>query len=505
MSMPAELIAPTTTLAQLLQGIAAAPDLPVTGIADDSRKLKPGYVFFACQGATSHGLAYLQQAIQANVSAVVFDSSTGNSIEAAVPMIPVPDLEGHLGEVANRWFDSPSKHIQVTGVTGTNGKTTVAYLIRQCMDLLNQKCGYIGTLGSGFAGADDSGIMTTPPCIEIHETLAAFRDQGARHAALEVSSHALDQRRVGGVHFNSAIFTNLSRDHIDYHGSMRAYFESKSSLFLDYDVRNRIVSLDTEFGAELADLCGANVITVSTQVDRIVDGRPHVFVRDLVATPSGLNISVASSWGSADLSLPLIGDFNVANAVQVLALLLCHDVSLDKACNTLGKVSAPPGRMQPVLAPTKNVLPAVYVDYSHTPASLEAALRALRGHCRGKLWCVFGCGGDRDRGKRSMMGKIAEQLSDCPVVTSDNPRTEDPDRIVADVLEGMSSSAIAIVDRRDAIAYAISNAGFTDTILVAGKGHEDYQVIGAERLQFSDVDVSAKCLVARDQAGAERK
>lgn len=505
MSMPASLIKAQITLADLLRGIADAPDIPVTGIADDSRRLLAGNVFLACQGATSHGLAYLEQALAAEVAAVVFDSATGSAIETDVPMIPVEGLEVHLGEIANRWFDFPSRHIRVTGVTGTNGKTTVAYLIRQCLDLLQQKCGYIGTLGSIFAGEDGDGSMTTPPCIELHETLAGFREHGARHAAIEVSSHALEQNRVDGVHFDSAIFTNLSRDHIDYHGTMRAYFESKSGLFLNNDVRNRIVSLDTEFGAELADRCGPNVVTVSTRLDRVSNGRPYVFVRAVVASPAGSHISITSSWGSANISLPLIGDFNVANAVQVLALLLCQDVPIEDACDVLGRVSAPPGRMQPVSISANNDLPAVYVDYSHTPASLEAALKALRGHCKGKLWCVFGCGGDRDRGKRSMMGKVAERLSDFPVVTSDNPRTEDPDRIIADVLEGMSDGTVAIVDRNEAIAHAISTASVTDTILVAGKGHEYYQIIGTERLRFSDVDVSAEYLTVRDRTGVEEK
>jgi UDP-N-acetylmuramoyl-L-alanyl-D-glutamate--2,6-diaminopimelate ligase len=505
MSMPAMLVNTQMTLAELLRGMADAPEIPITGIADDSRELRTGNVFLACQGANSHGLDYLHQAVAANIAAVAFDAETGNMIDAGVAMIPVPGLARHLGEIANRWFDAPSKQIRVAGVTGTNGKTTVAYLIQQCLDLLNQKCGYVGTLGTGIADSVADGSMTTPPCISLHKTFADFRDQGAMHAAVEISSHALEQNRVDGVHFDSAIFTNLSRDHIDYHGSMQAYFESKSRLFLDYDVRNRIISLDSEFGAELADHCGSDVVTVSTRFDRVANGRPYVFVRAVVATPSGSNISITSSWGSADISLPLPGDFNVANAVQVLALLLCNDVSLDDACDVLGKVAAPPGRMQPVVAPINSALPSVYIDYSHTPASLEAALKALRGHCEGKLWCVFGCGGDRDRGKRSMMGKVAERLSDFPVVTSDNPRTEDPTSIIDDVLEGMSEHVVAIEDRKSAIAHAISAANTEDTILIAGKGHENYQIIGTEKMHFSDAEVCAGFLAIRGQSGEDVK
>ena len=505
MSMPAMLLNTEMTLAELLRGMVDAPGIPIAGISDDSRELQAGYVFLACKGASSHGLDYLQQAIAANVAAVVFDADTGSMADVSVPMIAVPGLAGHLGEIANRWFDAPSKQLRVTGVTGTNGKTTVAYLVQQCFDLLNQKCGYVGTLGTGMADTVLDGSMTTPPCIALHQTFADFRDHGATHAAVEVSSHALEQNRVDGVHFDSAIFTNLSRDHIDYHGTMQAYFESKSRLFLDYDIRNRIISLDSEFGAELADRCGADVVTVSTRFDRVANGRPYVFVRAVVVTPTGSNISITSSWGSAEISLPLLGDFNVANAAQVLALMLCNDVSLDDACAVLGKVTAPPGRMQPVTVPTKSATPTVYIDYSHTPASLEAALKALRGHCKGRLWCVFGCGGDRDRGKRTMMGKVAERLSDFPVVTSDNPRTEDPAQIIADVLEGMSEQVIAIEDRKDAIAHAISAARAEDIILIAGKGHEDYQVIGTEKAHFSDAEVSAEFLGVRDQSGVDVK
>ncbi len=504
MSMPAESLSSIVTLKDLLAGIVDAPQIPISGITADSRQLQSGDVFLACQGATSHGLDYLDQAIAAGVSAVVWDSSTHRNPQADVPIIGVDGLSGQLGEIANRWFGNPSKDVQVAGITGTNGKTTVAYLIQQCLGMLDRKCGYVGTLGSGLSVTASETSMTTPPCLELHEQLAAFRDQGAGHAAIEVSSHALEQGRVDGVTFDTAIFTNLSRDHIDYHGGMRDYFESKARLFLEHDIRNRIISLDTEFGTELAERCGQNVITVSTRFDRITDGRPYVFARSIVATPAGSSISVATSWGKADISLPLPGEFNVANAAEVLAYLLCHDIALEDACDVLGRVSAPPGRMQRIQAPVAADSPSVYVDYSHTPASLEAALKALRGHCRDKLWCVFGCGGDRDRGKRSMMGKVADRLADVAIVTSDNPRTEIPATIIAEILEGMRADTIAIEDRGDAIAHAIHSAKAADTILIAGKGHEDYQVIGTEKQHFSDAEVATQNLAAYIHAGADK-
>ncbi len=501
MSMPAELFRQDLTLDKLLQGIADAPAIDISGISSDSRKLGSGDVFLACQGATSHGLDFIGQAEAAGVAAVVWDSATCGAVDSECPLIAVDGLAGRLGEIANRWYDSPSESVKVTGVTGTNGKTTVAYLVSRCFTMLDQKCGYIGTLGSGIDQFSSEGSMTTPPCLDLHELIAEFRDLGARHAAMEVSSHALEQYRVDGIRFDSAIFTNLSRDHIDYHGSMQAYFDSKAALFLDNDVRNRIVCLDTEYGVELADRCGANVVTVSTQLDRAANGRPHVFVQSVVADEAGSHITIRSSWGAADIDLQLPGNFNVANATEVLALLLCNEIPLDAACEALGRVTAPPGRMELVNTGQDEGLPKVYVDYSHTPASIEVALRALSLHCTGKLWCVFGCGGDRDRGKRPMMGKVAERIADHAIVTSDNPRSEPPEQIINDILEGMEKGAVAIADRSEAIAHAIASAAPDDVVLIAGKGHENYQVVGDTTLSFSDFEAARECLVSRGVEG----
>ena len=497
MSMPAETLRTDMTLDRLLSGFADAPPLEISGIASDSRTLAEGSLFLACQGATSHGLDYIDQVVAAGALAVAWDSATGSPVESPIPMIAVDGLASRLGEIANRWYDSPSSDLRITGVTGTNGKTTVACLIAQALNLLDKRCGYIGTLGSGISDIGGDGSMTTPACIDLHGILADFRDQGAGYTAIEVSSHALEQARIDGVTFDSAIFTNLSRDHIDYHGSMDAYFETKASLFLDRDLANCIVSLDTEYGVELAARCGPNVVTVSSQLDRVANGRPHVFVRAVVASESGSDISFRTSWGECDVKLPLPGDFNVANAATVLALLLCQDVELEVACDVLSRVSAPPGRMERVNATVDDDLPQVYVDYSHTPASIEVALKALRAHCRGKLWCVFGCGGDRDRGKRPMMGKVAERLADVAIVTSDNPRSEPPRQIIDDILEGMSPDTTAIDDRADAIARAIADADPGDTVLIAGKGHEDYQVVGDRTFSFSDFGAARECLARR--------
>jgi UDP-N-acetylmuramoyl-L-alanyl-D-glutamate--2,6-diaminopimelate ligase len=340
--------------------------------------------------------------------------------------------------------------------------------------------------------------MTTPAAIELHGRLADFVDQGAKHAAIEVSSHALSQDRVDGVRFDSALFTNLSRDHLDYHGDMREYFESKARLFLECGPRHRIINLDSEYGDQLATMCGQDVVTVSTSFDRVANGRSHVFVRSIVATSRGSDIRFISSWGDGCFTLQLPGEFNVANAVLVLALLLKKGVPLTTACDVMSQVSAPPGRMQRVAMDG----PAVFVDYAHTPAALEVALRALRVHCRGRLWVVFGCGGDRDSGKRPQMGKAAEHLADRVVITNDNPRSEDADAIVDDIVAGLThpERVTIIEDRAAAIAWTIEHADAADAVLVAGKGHEDYQETCGKRLPFSDYAVARKALAIKEGA-----
>ena len=492
MNMPAEHLTTTSCLNELLRGFADAPALDIYGISSDSRSLKPGDLFLACAGHSSHGLDYITDAMSAGVAAVAWDCSTAPhpACVVTVPMIAVPDLATHLGEISNRFYARPSATVKVVGVTGTNGKTTVAWLIAQCLDRLEQACGYVGTLGVGISDIEGGEGMTTPGVIEMHRHLAEFRDAGAANAAVEVSSHALAQNRIDGIAFDTVMFTNLSRDHLDYHGDMQSYAETKARLFLDYSTRHRIINLDSEFGTQLAEKCGLDVVTVSTNFDRVANGRPYVFVRSVVARDSGSLVRVGSSWGDGEFDLPLPGDFNVANAVIVLALLLQQGVPLDKACDVLSTVTAPPGRMQRVSAAAE--LPWVYVDYAHTPSAIDSALRALKVHCKGKLWCVFGCGGDRDAGKRPLMGKLAERLSDRIVLTSDNPRGEEPAEIIAAIVAGLSKPqrAMIIEDRAAAIAWAIEQAAADDVVLIAGKGHENYQIVGDERLDFSDYGVA---------------
>jgi UDP-N-acetylmuramoyl-L-alanyl-D-glutamate--2,6-diaminopimelate ligase len=499
MSVPAEQVPMNMTLAELLHGYVDAPDIAVHGICSDSRKLQEGDLFLACQGMTSHGIDYIDDAISAGVVAIAYDANTAQLPERDqdIPLLAIEDLDRHLGNIANRFFAAPSASVRVIGVTGTNGKTTVAWLIAQCLERLGEPCAYIGTLGSGLAQVDMQEGMTTPATIDMHRQLADFRDQGARFATVEVSSHALVQNRVDGVAFDTVLLTNLSRDHLDYHGDMQSYGDAKARLFFEYSAKQRVINLDSEYGEQLAERCGPDVIVVSTDTARVPGIRPYLFARSVVANAAGSMVSVHSSWGDSEFLLPLPGEFNVENALIALALLLHQGVPMDKACAVLEVVDAPPGRMQRVIADTDQ--PAIYVDYAHTPDALEVVLRALRAHCSGKLWCVFGCGGDRDQGKRPQMGKVVEGCADVAIVTSDNPRSESPHDIIAAILGGMDSpnDATVIEDRAAAIAWVIANADEQDIILIAGKGHENYQIVGTERRDFSDFSCATANLERR--------
>jgi UDP-N-acetylmuramoyl-L-alanyl-D-glutamate--2,6-diaminopimelate ligase len=374
--------------------------------------------------------------------------------------------------------------------------------------MLGLRCAYIGTLGAGVTTLNRDVALTTPGCIDLHRNLADFASDGAGFAALEVSSHALHQRRTDGVRFDSVLFTNLSRDHIDYHGDMDAYGETKARFIMDGNVRHRIVNIDSEFGLRLANRCADqradNLIAVSTKAESDAAPMTHVHLQVTEADEHGSWVEVRGSWGGVRMHLPLAGDFNVANAALALAQLLSWGVPLADAADALTHVLPPPGRMQRVQSGVGASAPVVYIDYAHTPAGLDAVLTTLRNHCTGALWCVFGCGGDRDRGKRAEMGKVVARLADEAVVTSDNPRHEDPAEIIAAVLRGMQPDTTAIEDRAAAIAYAIGNAGEQDLILIAGKGHEDYQVIGSTRRPFSDYEVALANLAGRPAAGGGR-
>ncbi len=499
MNMPAPHLTGLPTLSTLLEGYADAPPIEVSDLTIDSRRVSAGCVFLAVDGLTRHGLSFANDAIERGAAAIVFDSDTAERprIDTDVPIVGVAGLAAALGNVSNRFFASPSADLAVFGVTGTNGKSTVAWMLARALTALGERSGYSGTLGQGVGRFPIGETMTSPDVIELNRRLARFRDEGATAAAIEVSSHALDQGRVDGIDFEATLFTNLSRDHLDYHGDMQAYGAAKARLFVDHAAASRIVSVDTEFGRELASRLGDRAITVSLAAS--IDGEPQAAVEAFAVAEgaAGSRVRIRSVYGEASFLLPMPGGYNVSNAALVIACLCARGVTLDAACAALAGIDTPPGRMQRVAGPGDS--PGVFVDYAHSPDALGVVLDALREHTDGRLWCVFGCGGDRDRGKRPLMGRIAEARADRLVVTSDNPRSEPPAAILDDIVAGLTqpASATVIEARGEAIGWAIANAAAGDVILIAGKGHEDYQLVGGNRLEFSDVEAAASSLAER--------
>jgi UDP-N-acetylmuramoyl-L-alanyl-D-glutamate--2,6-diaminopimelate ligase len=494
--------------AGILEASGAPADIPVSDVTLDSREVRHGTLFLACRGGTRHGLEFAREAIAAGARAILYEPQAAAETvsaaaraagEKAVFFAEVPRLAAQAGIIADRFFDAPSKRLAVAGVTGTNGKTTSAYLLAQALSRGGRPAGYIGTLGAGLPGAIEAFGLTTADAVTVHRQLAHFRALGAECVSMEVSSHALEQGRVNGVRFRAAAFTNLTRDHLDFHGSMEAYAGAKARLF-EGERAARIINVDDAFGHELARrfarAAGRLIVTSRRPAPAGSDalqGAQYVSARHVEAMPGGTRLTIDSSWGSTPLEVPLIGDFNVENVLTVLGVLLSSDVPLEKAAAALGACSAPPGRME-MIGPVGGVL--AIVDYAHTPDALANALRAARAHCTASLRVVFGCGGERDPGKRPMMGRAARELADDIVVTDDNPRGEEPGKIVAGILEGIGSGAAVRVehDRAAAIRDALARSSGGDVVVIAGKGHEEYQIVGRERRAFSDQAVAREWL-----------
>lgn len=482
-------------LAELVEGLCPPPpDLTVTDLTLDSRQVVPGGVFLALRGRTQHGLEFAPQALVKGASAVLYESEPG--IEALLPRnapgvvcIAVPQLSRSVGLLAARFFGAPSEALRIAGITGTNGKTTCAWLLAQALQHCGGRAAYLGTLGFGIAPQVAATEHTTPDAVSVQRLLAVARAQGAGWASLEVSSHALDQGRVSAVRFETAAFTNLTRDHLDYHGTMEAYGAAKARLLAWPGLSARVINIDDPFGAQLAALPSSarTVLTTRRPLQRPWAHGEAAVVRAAAVTAQarGLLIDIESTWGKASLAVRLIGGFNVDNVLTVLGLLLASDIPLGEAANALERCQAASGRMEMLGGEGR---PLAVVDYAHTPDALEKALTATGEHCPGRLHVVFGCGGDRDRGKRAQMGRIAEHLADEVTLTDDNPRTEDPRRIVGEILEGIAQpSAVHIEhDRERAIRRALERSQPGDAVLIAGKGHEDYQIYGSTRRIFSD-------------------
>lgn len=494
--MPASKVTARPDLRRLLEGFAAiegVPPLTPASLTMDSRLIVPGSVFLACAGGNTHGMAFAAE-VAAHQAAAILAEPTSDWGEVAlaqaarmlgIPVVPVRQLAEHAGEIAARFHGDPSAEMRVIGITGTNGKTSVSQFLAQALSK-RCRCGVMGTLGYGLPGAMREASHTTPDAVRLQAELAGMVQEGADSVAMEVSSHALHQHRVAGVHFHTAVFTNLSRDHLDYHGDMASYGEVKAGLFDREGLELAVINADDGFGRELARRCAGRLRVIACGSEVVMpDGVETLLARDVQAGQQGLTFTLVHGDEQVCVRTALLGRFNVDNLLLVAGVMLGWGWPLVAIAERLGQVSTVPGRMQAFSAAAR---PTVVVDYAHTPDALEKALQALRPHCRGHLYCVFGCGGNRDAGKRPLMGEVAERLADQVIVTDDNPREEDGADIIEQILAGMSRPGEAWVERHraHAIEQAVAAAGEDDLVLVAGKGHEDYQQVGHLKLPFSD-------------------
>jgi UDP-N-acetylmuramoyl-L-alanyl-D-glutamate--2,6-diaminopimelate ligase len=490
-------------LADLLPGLSGldwARHQTIRSLALDSREVEEDGLWLAMQGTRGHALEHFEEARRRGAVAVIaepgghWDRDRIARLSAELPVIALPGLRRQAGEIAARFFGHPAQAMRVIGVTGTNGKTSVSHFLAQALST-RVPTAVLGTVGNGFPGDLQPSSHTTLDAVNLHAVLGGLASRGARTVAMEVSSHALHQDRVAGVPFHTAVFTNLSRDHQDYHASMQDYADTKARLFRGAGLSLAVLNVDDPVGARLAGDVRPRTYTVavgaSSSAVRL--GDRYLRIGEVETRADGLRIRFDSSWGAGELQSHLLGRFNAENLMLALAVLLAWDMPLGSAVSALAQVRPVIGRMTVLLAPGK---PRVVVDYAHTPDALEKVLGSLREHVGGRLVCLFGCGGDRDRGKRPQMGEVAQRLADQVILTDDNPRTEDPQQIVADILSGAIDRERVHVehDRAQAIQSAIAAAGASDLVLVAGKGHEDYQEIAGERRPFSDIEQVQRAL-----------
>lgn len=476
----------------------AASSVLIRELTLDSRKVRPGDLFLAVPGTQQDGRVHISDAIARGAAAVAYEAEGAAVMTAhSAELVPLKGLAGQLSAIAGRFYGEPSRALHLIGITGTNGKTSVSQLLAQALDLLGERCGIVGTLGNGFYGALELGRHTTPDPIGVQATLADMKNVGARAVAMEVSSHGLHQGRVAALAFDVAVFTNLSRDHLDYHGSMQAYGAAKAELFAWDGLRCRVINLDDAFGRELAAAeHDSRLISYS-----LIDSDAYLYCRDARFDEQGVRATLVTPRGEGSLRSSLLGRFNLSNLLAVVGTLLGMDYPLDEILQLLPQLQGPVGRMQR-LGGVKQ--PLVVVDYAHTPDALEKVLEALRPHAKGRLLCLFGCGGDRDSGKRPLMAAVVERLADGVLVTDDNPRTETPEQIFRDIRAGFAKpeSVQFVHGRGQAIAQLIAAAAADDVLVLAGKGHEDYQEINGERQPFSDLLEAAKALAVWEVAHA---
>lgn len=507
--MPAQSMPMRLSLHELLDGLVAMQEPGVlanvtpTGLCLDSREVKPGQVFIALTGSNSDGSRFIDQAIAMGAVAVIADTAFVQETlklarEKKIPLIHDGLLREKLSDISSRFYGEPSEAMRVIGVTGTDGKTSLSHFIAQALDqplsAPEQHCGLIGTLGFGVFGELKESGHTTPDAIGMQKMLAQLLDLSVHHVVMEASSHGLDQGRVNAVRFDMVMLTNLGRDHLDYHGDLDAYKQAKAKLFAFPGIKYAVLNGDDDFSYELLEKHGktyaVSLFGLVSAGDRIQkSGAADWVLGDQIQWhKDGFLMEVLTPNSQFTVNCPLYGTFNVDNVLALIAALRCFGWKQQEIVDAVGDLQSVNGRMQ---LHQFDHAATVVIDYAHTPQALKAALLSLQQHCSGRLWCVFGCGGDRDNGKRSEMGAIAEAFADCVIVTDDNPRFEQPSLIVADILKGVKDHSRVMVqhDRVKAIQLALSNAKPSDIVLIAGKGHEEYQLVAGDRIPFSDLHV----------------
>ena len=493
------------TLKQLLSGLPVSeylPDTEVKGLTIDSREVEPGFVFIALEGQLDHGLAYAETAISRGAVAVLCDEKFDQYCQQILSRlmsraicVPVRGLQDKLGEMASQYYGNPSEKTFICGVTGTDGKTSVSHFIAQAMNQAYGSAAVIGTLGNGLVDGLEESSHTTPDVINLHKMIADFYQKGVEHVAMEVSSHGLDQKRVANVDFDVAVLTNLSRDHLDYHGDIESYKQAKKKLFTKNANKTLVLNIDDAFGVEIFKENKSNQIIWLYGLDeeKTKQSKFYAYASNIRNAVNGIDFTLNSSKGMADVNVKLIGEFNIYNVLASVCVLLENGINFNHAVKYIQKLHTVAGRMELLAYKGK---PSVVIDYAHTPEALTQALINVRKHTSGKVICVFGCGGDRDTGKRPLMAKAAEQLSDLVIITNDNPRTEDPLKIIDDIKQGISNEIQLIVeiDRKKAIQHAVEIAAAEDMVLIAGKGHELFQIIGNEKIAFNDKEIALSAL-----------
>ena len=490
---------PTRQLADLLHDLKACvltgpTRRPVRRLTADSRQVAPKTLFVALRGVHTDGHHFLADALDRGATVLVLEefpvALQERVQQAGCTVVKVPNSRQAFGLLASAYYGHPGRHLRLIGITGTNGKTTTSYIIESILQAAGKAVGVIGTVSYRIGAATLPASHTTPDALELHHLLAQMVEANLGYAVMEVSSHALDQERVWGCRFETAVFTNLSRDHYDYHGTAEAYFAAKARLFQDLPAVWHILNLDDAYGQRLLDMSRARLLTYGLEGEATC--KPSAVQHGL----DGIRFTLSTTKGQLEITSPLVGRHNVYNLLAGIAVAIALDIDAAAITQGIAQLQRVPGRLERVDGGQDF---AVFVDYAHTPDALEQVLQLVRAETTGRLITVFGCGGDRDPGKRPLMGQVATRLSDYTIITSDNPRTEDPQYIIDEIITGVQNAAdyVALPERQEAIAHAIAMAQPWDTVVIAGKGHEDYQILGQTRRHFDDCEVALAALERR--------